>query len=68
MLTSKMCLDFNQLTAGFFHNRGPPLQQHSDLLCYTVVSTLYVPVEINLGSLHWFLGDLFQPTSSFFWE
>jgi hypothetical protein len=67
MLTSKMCLDFNQftsstVTAGFFHNRGPQLQQHSDrlmkdnlapdpdLLCYTVVSTLYVKVEIYLGS------------------
>jgi hypothetical protein len=57
MLTSKMCLDFNQLTAGFFNNRGSPLQQHSDrlmkdnlapdpnLLCYIVVSALYVKGE-----------------------
>jgi hypothetical protein len=38
-----------------------------DLLCYTVVSTLYVKVEIYLGSqLHYLLGELFQPTTSFF--
>jgi hypothetical protein len=74
-----MSLDFNQLTAGFFNNRGPQLQQHTDrlmkdnlapdpdLLCYTVVSTLYVKVEIYLGSqLHYLLGELFQPTTSFF--
>jgi hypothetical protein len=74
-----MCLDFKQLTAGFFNNRGPQLQQHTDrlmkdnlaadpdLLCYTVVSTLYVKGEIYLGSqLHCLLGKLFHQTTSFF--
>jgi hypothetical protein len=38
-----------------------------DLLCYTVVSTLYVKGEIYLGpQLHCLLGNLFHQTTSFF--
>jgi hypothetical protein len=36
MLTSKMCLDFNQQQPDFFDGRGPLLQQHGNQLCYTV--------------------------------
>jgi hypothetical protein len=73
-----MCFRFQSVPSGFFNNRGPQLQQHvdrllkdnfapdPDLLCYTVVKTLYVKGEIYLGLLHCLLGKLFHQTSSFF--
>jgi hypothetical protein len=74
-----MCFRFQSVPSGFFDNRGPQLQHHADrlmkdnfapdpdLLSCTVVKTLYVKGEINLGSLHCLLGNLFHQTTSFFW-
>jgi hypothetical protein len=66
-----MCFRFKSASSGFFNNRGPQLQQHADrllkdnfaldpdLLCCTVVKTLYVKGEIYLGLLHLLLGNYF---------
>jgi hypothetical protein len=74
-----MCFRFKSASSGFFNNRGSQLQQHvdrllkdnfatdPDLLCCTVVKTLYVKGEIYLGLLHLLLGKLFHQTTSFFW-
>jgi hypothetical protein len=77
MLTSKMCLDFNQFPPDFsttedHHCNNTQIDwwrtiwRRIRICCAICCQCPLCKRRINLGSLHWFLGDLFQPTTSFF--